>query len=1095
MSRDYDYEITTSPIPVMRDYDCMYTVSKCDELISPISHISTSHLSIEYFERERKARKRLRQLLDEQAELNDGLIDENEILNIQQKHLLQLLITKDKQLESLTASLMSTSLDNTLPVHSETTSTFTQTQSPELLCSLFQRRISNALEAIRRYSEEMRCADIIQQFQNQGISAGVALLNTIAKRNKQEMMRQGLSRLFTKVSRQKGFEESHMKSRYLFQSNESAVKMLHYSVLQIRFRKMSNAMMKIISKGCSNFIKDNLNAYEKSVNSCEEMKLKLKKAEQLMSTKDKQISILESHKNKLQQDNEKLESELQTKEQQLSYLESEYEAFLKDHKSLENELKNTMSAMKLLEDHKIKLEVSAERIKKDLQDKSDALKKAETDLQVFKREHHSISYNMNEKEAQIKQLEHDRKIADNLSLELEEKLKEREEYITEMSDKIDNLEAELKAARSEVEYKEELMKELENEFMKMKQGYSKIENDLRNKDDIIEQLEKEFLNLQPVHNQSEQSMQEELITLLQEEKRKLTEEVSQYKLELQRKDKAIESLKNEESQNLKELSRIQEDFSHQQEIITELERAIQMQTESLKEMDCNIDTNKLTIRELEVAKYDLERDKQRLEKELRIKESYIKSHEEESYSLKQQVRRLEEELEYKAGVFKKLEQERQAYQQDTSQYEREISIKENLIREFEQEIRSLKNEISQRAEETANLKQTHSQMQTALKKAKEMQTSILNERAQISNQENEMRKQLISMTSTIDSLAEEKEQLLEKLGQAAEDITQLRDQITQQVEINQSLSGKNNIYLQRETELKSHIHELERKFEREIQNLEMVLKSKESELKKTLERESELRNHLENQKKDLESRASAQDREKLKKLMRENAQLVAQLEELAQDSLSSKNTNSQLSSQVLKLNREIADLRHELRDTKDALNKSKLESRSYASNFEATQSTIQVIQRERDELLSKLKQIQMSQSQTSQNTALLQSLKEHCFKLEQQLQNAQETIAAYRHLETDAGTLNAEKMRLEHELAEVNAELEECRQEALSSRTEVNRVCEEIENYARILEAMESKVIEAEERARAAEKARDDAIADVHMVRQRYISMISGSNK
>ena len=86
-------------------------------------------------------------------------------------------------------------------------------------------------------------------------------------------------------------------------------------------------------------------------------------------------------------------------------------------------------------------------------------------------------------------------------------------------------------------------------------------------------------------------------------------------------------------------------------------------------------------------------------------------------------------------------------------------------------------------------------------------------------------------------------------------------------------------------------------------------------------------------------------------------------------------------------------------------------------------------------------------------------------------------------------------MRLEHELAELNAELEECRQEAMSSRTEVNRVCEEIENYARILEAMESKVIEAEERARAAEKARDDAIADVHMVRQRYISMISGSNK
>lgn len=48
------------------------------------------------------------------------------------------------------------------------------------------------------------------------------------------------------------------------------------------------------------------------------------------------------------------------------------------------------------------------------------------------------------------------------------------------------------------------------------------------------------------------------------------------------------------------------------------------------------------------------------------------------------------------------------------------------------------------------------------------------------------------------------------------------------------------------------------------------------------------------------------------------------------------------------------------------------------------------------------------------------------------------------------------------------------------------RVCAEIDNYGSILEAMEAKVIESEERARIAEKARDVALGEMNILRQKF---------
>lgn len=131
-------EPTSSPNP--KDVSIEHYIRpNFDNMISPLS---STNFSIEYLEKERKARKKIRYLLDEQAQINELLADENEILGIQQKSLLKLLITKDKQLESLAASLTSTL--NTSATYRETFNCETQTFLFENLERIFHRKIKSA---------------------------------------------------------------------------------------------------------------------------------------------------------------------------------------------------------------------------------------------------------------------------------------------------------------------------------------------------------------------------------------------------------------------------------------------------------------------------------------------------------------------------------------------------------------------------------------------------------------------------------------------------------------------------------------------------------------------------------------------------------------------------------------------------------------------------------------------------------------------------------------------------------------------------------------------------------------------------------------
>lgn len=92
----------------LQDYTT-YTRPNYGNILSPIQ---SDQYSLEIYEKERKARKRIRRLLNEQTEINDALADENDLLTQQQESLVQLLSNKDRQLQSLAASLNSSSISS-----------------------------------------------------------------------------------------------------------------------------------------------------------------------------------------------------------------------------------------------------------------------------------------------------------------------------------------------------------------------------------------------------------------------------------------------------------------------------------------------------------------------------------------------------------------------------------------------------------------------------------------------------------------------------------------------------------------------------------------------------------------------------------------------------------------------------------------------------------------------------------------------------------------------------------------------------------------------------------------------------------------------
>jgi len=151
---------------------------------------------------------------------------------------------------------------------------------------------------------------------------------------------------------------------------------------------------------------------------------------------------------------------------------------------------------------------------------------------------------------------------------------------------------------------------------------------------------------------------------------------------------------------------------------------------------------------------------------------------------------------------------------------------------------------------------------------------------------------------------------------------------------------------------------------------------------------------------------------------------------------------------------------------KSAYGKLQNDSKSKQNEMDLLASDLKQIQKERERLL------QMQGSQHGLD-AQFRVLQEQNRKLQGELQR----IHALSEDQDDA-------RQLREQLAETQAELEECRSQAIKSREELSTLSHELDNYVSVFEVMDRKVGEVE-------AERDVALRELAELRQKYFSHFS----
>ena len=192
-------------------------------------------------------------------------------------------------------------------------------------------------------------------------------------------------------------------------------------------------------------------------------------------------------------------------------------------------------------------------------------------------------------------------------------------------------------------------------------------------------------------------------------------------------------------------------------------------------------------------------------------------------------------------------------------------------------------ELKRQAEELATLKSQQSRLEGQLFQSQ-------HERNRLQATEAESRKQLTALSASVDRLVEERDEALERAESYESDIDSLKAQL--------EASKKPSLTPKREAILESRIKDLESA----LQTAQLTYETKAAQKQKEVTSLQVLCTQLKGQ---LEAEGS----EKVRRLSKDNAAHVEQNEELQRELGASKTTSAQLSAQVLKLNKDITDLK------------------------------------------------------------------------------------------------------------------------------------------------------------------------------------------
>ena len=350
-------------------------------------------------------------------------------------------------------------------------------------------------------------------------------------------------------------------------------------------------------------------------------------------------------------------------------------------------------------------------------------------------------------------------------------------------------------------------------------------------------------------------------------------------------------------------------------------------------------------------------------------------------------------------------------------------------------------------------------------------------------------KSSIALASTIDNLANNKQKLVEELERCMKEMSILRENFSKQQE---ACSIWKDRYNMQEEEIKKTLNEA-----KQYKNIINALENQNQELRNAL-------NKTKNKKSVVKKQQSTESKQMISQLQDANQKLQHCILEKNEQIDKAKEHVSELTKELVDSSRTIAEQQGKLKDLEDKLRKALYEKTKLQEKIGIVEQEGIMHRKEVEAIL-----------QTRQNTNLEKTALESANnKLRIELNKLQEEVSDLRRERAAVADYNKIKgdnlriqqnikkyedqlMLLQRRIQELELERDRCKKDTeahkklLEQRKEdIKKLHNEMENYAKVLEVLEKNMEKAQLEKENAERAKVKAIEDMNLLRKKYMSMI-----
>ena len=466
---------------------------------------------------------------------------------------------------------------------------------------------------------------------------------------------------------------------------------------------------------------------------------------------------------------------------------------------------------------------------------------------------------------------------------------------------------------------------------------------------------------------------------------------------------------------------------------------------------------------------ELEQENLEIRKKINSFEANKKTKLSELNEKKRQCKDLENKLEKHLQGIKKFQLEAEEKVQfegeNCEQLMKEVEKNNQVIEKIEKSIDFYCADIGKIENEGRMAALQLSQLEASLKKGQEMLNSAVSEKARVTAAESEAKKQKIVLAGKIDLVAEEKEKYLNRIQEV---LNEKRSVLNEIQEKKQRFAQVEELASEQEAKL-SILNEKKRRIsenlDEEFDVKGNLLFHKEKELHKLKETLNQSKLYTETLLKELNSKIKSEEKEKMSKINTELSSIYHRNEETLREITLENQKIMSLSSNMQSVSFEKEKMQEELRIIQENLNKS-----------------LQYNQNLKEKLLFLTNSVKHPHSEE-----INPNLREYSLSLEAKVKELTEELAKSQGL----NKLNSVKSAHEAKIRDLEMKLKDCQEFAMRSRVDVAEAISEIEHYAHILNVMEEKMNETEEKVLICLREKESASENLMKTREDYFGFIA----